>query len=103
MIELIEILIGIFVTGSLFYARHFHGTRAMIELTFVFAVTIILAVLFFMEIMRSAAEETENNRGLLKKRLAYQVLAVSTNVFNRIYTHCSEVLKEWEEGEEDDE
>ena len=102
MIDLIELLIGLFFTGAIYYAKYLYGTRAMLELTAVFIVTAVLAVMFFTEIMKSVVEEAEaednadNKRTCsfdrVKKYTAYYMLAMSTSVFERIVNWCSETL-----------
>ena len=113
MIDLMEILIGMFLTASIFYFGHFYGARAMAELALVFAVLFVLAFFLLAEIMksvvRSSAEEEEiaeeeevrpMSFGTIRKLTAYYVLLMFTRAFSRAFARCSEALR-IEEDEDD--
>ncbi|MBE6116552.1 MAG: hypothetical protein E7187_07005 [Erysipelotrichaceae bacterium] len=112
MVDLIEILIGVFVTASICYARYFYGTRAVVELIVVLAAAFALAAFLITEIMKSVCQkemEDENDgegftrrrssSGVIRKLIAYHVLEKSTNAFDRIVGWCSETLEIDDEGE----
>ena len=112
MIELIELVIGLFVTAAIYYAMYFYGARAVLEVAVVIVISFSLAVLFITETMKSVAEEAvdEDITDLQaygssaldteRKIAAYRVLAASTNAFNKILNWCTETL-EIEEEEDD--
>lgn len=112
MVDLIEILIGVFITVSIYYARYFYGTRAVFELIVVFTVAVALAVFLFTEIMKSVCQEVvvdenddeeftrrRSSSCFIRKLIAYHVLEKSTNAFDKIVSWCSETLEVDDEGD----
>ena len=111
MIDLIETLIGAFITVSIFYAGHFYGARVMLELVIVIIVVCMLVFFLIAETMKSVSQEIledeetaekEDDRnvtfGTVKKLAAFYTLLFFTNAFSKIYDRCSEILKDNEEG-----
>ena len=114
MNDLIEILMGVFITTALFYARYYYGTRAMLELIVVFIVTFALVACFITGIMNSvskeiASDENDDDEHIyadhchvpVSKLVAYQLLAMWTNAFGKILRLCTEVLEDDEERGDD--
>ena len=112
MVDLIEILIGVFVTASICYARYFYGTRAVVELIVVLAAAFALAAFLITEIMKSVCQEVmvdenddeeftrrRSSSGVIRKLIAYHVLEKSTNAFDKIVGWCSETLEVDDEGD----
>jgi len=87
MIELIEILIGVFITSAVMYARYF----------------------YFTEVMKSVCDEAEESEktsskkggalDTLKKAAATQLLSVSYCMFKKTVELCKDVIED-EEGED---
>lgn len=109
MIELIEILIGVFITSAVMYARYFYGTKAMLELIILFLIGAVLAIFYFTEVMKSVCDEAEESEktsskkggalDTLKKAAATQLLSVSYCMFKKTVELCKDVIED-EEGED---
>ena len=111
MINLVEILIGMFITVALMYTMHFYGVRAMLLLVGVFVVSAVLAVWFFTEILKTVClqeeeEDIETGRktvrypsaDTLKQLAAYYVLNRSVSAFEKVVKWCCETLDGYQEG-----
>ncbi len=112
MADLIEILLGVFITSAFFHAKYSYGTGAALELVFV--IVVVCALIFFLigETMKAACREAEEDEetiekeddrsvtfGTVKKMAAFYTLLFFTNAFSKVFDRCSEILKSNEEGD----
>ena len=107
MIDLIELLIGGFVTAAVYYARYFYGVRAMLELIAVFVISFVLVIVFITEIMKSAIkdEDTDDRKAYRTayedhaKNVKYEILLRASSALSKIVDLYTEIVDEEDEGE----
>ncbi len=110
MIILIETLIGVFFTLTIFYAKDYYGTKAVLMVIIVFIVAFALAVFFITEILKSVSKEDltdeniadkpacqNNSYDRLKKKMKYRILSLSANALNKIVNFCTEDIDDEED------
>lgn len=109
MIDLIEILIGMFVTVAIFYARYCYGLRAALEVIAFLTVAFVLAVFYVTEIMKSVTEETEetgkkqpfrNTVTSVVDQAGYRMMLGCERGFRKLADYFAEALEEYEEGDD---